>query len=139
MADTKRQILVTNALPYANGPIHIGHMLGYIQADIWVRYQKMRGHDCHFVCADDAHGTPIMLKSQQLGITPEAMIAQMSEAHQADFADFGVNFDHYHSTHSEENRELASLIYTRLRENGHIQTRTIEQLFDPEREMFLPD
>ncbi|RUO31846.1 methionine--tRNA ligase [Aliidiomarina sedimenti] len=139
MADTKRQILVTNALPYANGPIHIGHMLGYIQADIWVRYQKMRGHDCHFVCADDAHGTPIMLKSQQLGITPEAMIAQMSDAHQADFAEFGVSFDHYHSTHSEENRELASLIYTRLRDNGHIQTRTIEQLFDPEREMFLPD
>lgn len=139
MADNKRQILVTNALPYANGPIHIGHMLGYIQADIWVRFQKMRGHDCHFVCADDAHGTPIMLKSQQLGITPEAMIAQMSEAHQADFSDFGVNFDHYHSTHSEENQELASLIYTRLRDNGHITTRTIEQLFDPEREMFLPD
>lgn len=139
MADTKRQILVTNALPYANGPIHIGHMLGYIQADIWVRYQKMHGHDCHFVCADDAHGTPIMLKSQQLGMTPEAMIAQMSDAHQADFADFGVSFDHYHSTHSEENRELASLIYTRLRDNGHIHTRTIEQLFDPEREMFLPD
>ncbi|MCC5878300.1 MAG: methionine--tRNA ligase [Idiomarina sp.] len=139
MAETKRQILVTNALPYANGPIHIGHMLGYIQADIWVRFQKMRGHDCHFVCADDAHGTPIMLKSQQLGITPEAMIAQMSDAHQADFSEFGVSFDHYHSTHSEENRELASLIYTRLREGGFIHTRTIEQLFDPEREMFLPD
>lgn len=139
MANTKRQILVTNALPYANGPIHIGHMLGYIQADIWVRYQKMRGHDCHFVCADDAHGTPIMLKAQQLGISPEAMIAQMNETHQADFADFGVNFDHYHSTHSEENRELANLIYTRLRESGFINTRTIEQLYDPEREMFLPD
>ena len=139
MAATQRQILVTNALPYANGPIHIGHMLGYIQADIWVRYQKMRGHDCHFVCADDAHGTPIMLKAQQLGITPEAMIAQMNEAHQADFADFGIDFDHYHSTHSEENRELASLIYKRLREGGFIHTRTIEQLFDPEREMFLPD
>lgn len=139
MAEAKRKILVTNALPYANGPIHVGHMLGYIQADIWVRYQKMRGHDCHFVCADDAHGTPIMLKSQQLGITPEAMIAQMSKEHQADFADFGVSFDHYHSTHSEENRELASLIYTRLRASGFIHTRTIEQLFDPEREMFLPD
>ena len=139
MAATQRQILVTNALPYANGPIHIGHMLGYIQADIWVRYQKMRGHDCHFVCADDAHGTPIMLKARQLGITPEAMIAQMNAAHQADFADFGVNFDHYHSTHSEENRELATLIYSRLREGGFINTRTIEQLFDPEREMFLPD
>ncbi|RUO25771.1 methionine--tRNA ligase [Aliidiomarina minuta] len=139
MADNKRQILVTSALPYANGPIHIGHMLGYIQADIWVRFQKMCGHDAHFVCADDAHGTPIMLKSQQLGITPEAMIAQMSQEHQADFSDFGVSFDHYHSTHSEENQELASLIYTRLRDNGHITTRTIEQLFDPEREMFLPD
>lgn len=139
MAQTTRQILVTNALPYANGPIHIGHMLGYIQADIWVRFQKMRGHDCHFVCADDAHGTPIMLKSQQLGMTPEAMIAQMSLEHQADFADFGVRFDHYHSTHSEENRELASLIYTRLRDGGFINTKTIEQLFDPEREMFLPD
>lgn len=139
MAQSKRHILVTNALPYANGPIHIGHLLGYIQADIWVRFQKMRGHDCHYVCADDAHGTPIMLKAQQLGITPEAMIAQMSEEHQADFAGFGIRFDHYHSTHSDENRELAELIYTRLRDNGYIKRRTIEQLYDPERSMFLPD
>lgn len=134
-----RQILVTNALPYANGPIHIGHMLGYIQADIWVRFQKLRGHECHYVCADDAHGTPIMLKAKQLGIEPEQMIAEMNRAHQADFADFHVAFDNYHSTHSPENRELAELIYTRLRDHGYIKTKTIEQLFDPEQKMFLPD
>ena len=139
MTESKRDILVTNALPYANGPIHIGHLLGYIQADIWVRFQRLRGHHCHFVCADDAHGTPIMLKANELGISPEAMIADMNIAHQADFKAFGVSFDHYHSTHSDENRELAELIYTRLRDNGFIQTRVIEQLFDPEREMFLPD
>ncbi|MBR9906700.1 MAG: methionine--tRNA ligase [Gammaproteobacteria bacterium] len=139
MPTATRKILVTNALPYANGPIHIGHMLGYIQADIWVRFQKLRGHECHYVCADDAHGTPIMLKAQQLGIAPEQMIADMNAAHQADFADFHVAFDHYHSTHSDENRELAELIYTRLRDNGYIKTKTIEQLFDPQKEMFLPD
>jgi len=139
MADQERKILVTNALPYANGPIHLGHMLGYIQADIWVRYQRLVGNECHYVCADDAHGTPIMLKAAELGITPEEMIEQMSLAHQADFRDFGVSFDHYHSTHSEENRVLASLIYTRLRENGYITTNTIEQLYDAERGMFLPD
>jgi methionyl-tRNA synthetase len=139
MPTATRKILVTNALPYANGPIHIGHMLGYIQADIWVRFQKLRGHECHYVCADDAHGTPIMLKAQQLGIEPEQMIAEMNAAHQADFADFHVAFDHYHSTHSEENRELAELIYTRLRDNGYIKTKTIEQLYDPQKQMFLPD
>lgn len=139
MAEQERKILVTNALPYANGPIHLGHMLGYIQADIWVRYQRMVGNECHYVCADDAHGTPIMLKAAELGITPEEMIEQMSQAHQADFRDFGVSFDHYHSTHSEENRVLASLIYTRLRDNGYITTNTIEQLYDAERGMFLPD
>lgn len=139
MAEQQRRILVTNALPYANGPIHIGHMLGYIQADIWARFQRLRGHECHFICADDAHGTPIMLKAQQLGISPEDMIAQMNEAHQADFADFHVAFDNYYSTHSEENKELAHLIYNRLKENGYITTRVIEQLYDPEREMFLPD
>ncbi|MCL4409838.1 MAG: methionine--tRNA ligase [Gammaproteobacteria bacterium] len=144
MADTSnrtnsRRILVTNALPYANGPIHIGHLLGYIQADIWVRFQRLIGNECHFVCADDAHGTPIMLKAQQLGMTPEAMIDEMNIAHQKDFADFAVSFDNYHSTHSSENRELATLIYTRLRDNGHIHTRVIEQLYDPEKEMFLPD
>jgi len=120
MSVNSRKILVTNALPYANGPIHIGHMLGYIQADIWVRFQKLRGHECHYVCADDAHGTPIMLKAQQLGIAPEQMIADMQQAHQADFADFHVAFDNYHSTHSDENRACAELIYKRLRAAGHI-------------------
>ncbi|WP_417348753.1 methionine--tRNA ligase [Ferrimonas sp.] len=139
MASPQRKILVTSALPYANGPIHLGHMLEYIQTDIWVRFQKLRGHHCTYVCADDAHGTPIMLKAQQLGMTPEEMIAQVSEEHQADFAEFQVGFDNYHSTHSDENRELATLIYTRLNDAGHIKTSTISQLFDPEKQMFLPD
>lgn len=134
-----RQILVTSALPYANGPIHLGHMLEYIQTDIWVRFQKMRGHQCIYVCADDAHGTPIMLKAQQLGITPEQMIADVSREHQADFAEFLVGFDNYHSTHSPENEALAGLIYSRLQAAGHIHNRTIEQLFDPDKQMFLPD
>ena len=110
MANAARKILVTCALPYANGSIHLGHMLEHIQADVWVRYQRLRGNTIHFICADDAHGTPIMLKSQQLGMTPEQMIADVSKEHQADFAGFGISFDNYHSTHSDENRELASLI-----------------------------
>ncbi len=132
-------MLVTCALPYANGSIHLGHMLEHIQADIWVRYQRMRGHQVHFVCADDAHGTPIMLKAQQMGITPEEMIAAVSQEHQGDFAGFNISFDNYHSTHSDENRELAGLIYGRLKESGKIKIRTISQLFDPEKSMFLPD
>ncbi|MFM5438438.1 methionine--tRNA ligase [Aeromonas enteropelogenes] len=139
MATDPRTMLVTCALPYANGSIHLGHMLEHIQADIWVRYQRMRGHQVHFICADDAHGTPIMLKAQQMGITPEEMIAAVAQEHQADFAGFNISFDNYHSTHSEENRELASLIYTRLKEAGKISSRTISQLFDPEKAMFLPD
>jgi methionyl-tRNA synthetase/methionyl-tRNA synthetase C-terminal region/beta chain len=139
MATAARKILVTCALPYANGSIHLGHMLEHVQADIWVRYQRMRGNTIHFICADDAHGTPIMLKAQQLGMTPEQMIAEVSKEHQADFAGFAISFDNYHSTHSEENRELASLIYTRLRDNGFIKSRSISQLFDPEKSMFLPD
>ena len=139
MAHAARKILVTCALPYANGSIHLGHMLEHIQADIWVRYQRMRGNTIHFICADDAHGTPIMLKAQQLGITPEQMIADVSKEHQADFAGFAISFDNYHSTHSDENRELASLIYTRLRDSGYIKSRGISQLFDPEKGMFLPD
>ena len=109
MATSQRKILVTSALPYANGPIHLGHMLEYIQTDIWSRYQKLRGHECHYICADDAHGTPIMLKAQQLGIAPEDMIAQVNKEHQQDFADFNIAFDNYHSTHSEENRLMASV------------------------------
>ncbi|USD39551.1 MULTISPECIES: methionine--tRNA ligase [Ferrimonas] len=139
MASPQRKILVTSALPYANGPIHLGHMLEYIQTDIWSRFQKLRGHHCTYVCADDAHGTPIMLKAQQLGMTPEQMIAEVAKEHQADFAEFQIGFDNYHSTHSEENREFASLIYTRLNDAGYIKTNTISQLYDPEKEMFLPD
>ncbi|ABE55338.1 methionyl-tRNA synthetase [Shewanella denitrificans OS217] len=139
MTQSQRKILVTSALPYANGPIHLGHMLEYIQTDIWSRFQKMRGHECHYICADDAHGTPIMLKAQQLGIAPEAMIAQVQIEHEQDFADFNVAFDNFHSTHSEENRELASDIYIKLRDAGHIKTKTISQLYDPEKSMFLPD
>ncbi|HEH9403070.1 TPA: methionine--tRNA ligase [Aeromonas bestiarum] len=139
MATDPRTMLVTCALPYANGSIHLGHMLEHIQADIWVRYQRMRGHQVHFICADDAHGTPIMLKAQQLGITPEEMIAAVSKEHQTDFAGFNISFDNYHSTHSDENRELAELIYGRLKAGDFIKGRTITQLFDPEKSMFLPD
>ncbi|WP_158885381.1 methionine--tRNA ligase [Rhodanobacter sp. L36] len=134
-----RRLLVTNALPYANGPLHMGHLLGYIQADIWVRAQRMSGNEAVYVCADDAHGTPIMLAAEKAGMTPEAFIAGIREGHEADFAAFGVDFDHYHTTHSEENRELATLIYTRLRDGGSIAKRSIQQLFDPEKQMFLPD
>lgn len=139
MAQQDRKILVTNALPYANGPIHLGHMLGYIQADIWVRFQRLMGHTCHYVCADDAHGTPIMLKAAEKGITPEQLIAEMKVEHEQDFAEFGVSFDNYYTTHSEENQAFANLFYERLKAKGHITTRTIEQLYDPERGMFLPD
>ena len=139
MSKAPRKILVTSALPYANGSIHLGHMLEYIQTDIWVRFQKMRGETCHYVCADDAHGTAIMLKAEQMGITSEELIAQVSAEHQSDFADFRVGFDNYHSTHSEENRELSALIYQRCKNAGHIATRTITQAFDPEKELFLAD
>ncbi len=139
MATTQRKILVTSALPYANGPIHLGHMLEYIQTDIWSRFQKLRGHECHYICADDAHGTPIMLKAQQMGIQPEEMIAKVNQEHQQDIAEFNIAFDNYHSTHSEENRQLASEIYLKLRDNGYIKSKTISQLFDPEKSMFLPD
>ncbi|MDG2917241.1 methionine--tRNA ligase [Bisgaard Taxon 10/6] len=139
MSKSNRQILVTCALPYANGPIHLGHMLEHIQADIWVRFQRMRGNEIYFVCADDAHGTPIMLKADQMGITPEQLIAEVQKSHYADFCGFNISFDNYHSTHSEENREFSEMIYNRLKENGFIKTRTISQLFDPEKAMFLPD
>ncbi|HEX5305239.1 MAG TPA: methionine--tRNA ligase [Dyella sp.] len=134
-----RRLLVTNALPYANGPLHMGHLLGYIQADIWVRAQRMAGNEVVYVCADDAHGTPIMLAAEKAGLAPEAYIDGIRAGHEADFAAFGVAFDHYHSTHSDENRELATLIYTRLRDSGAIARRNIQQLFDPDKQMFLPD
>lgn len=134
-----RKILVTSALPYANGPIHLGHLVEYIQTDIWVRFQKQRGNQCYFVCADDTHGTPIMLKADREGITPEQLIAQVGKEHLADFTEFGVAFDNYHSTHSEENRTFSSLIYKRLRDAGHISSRSITQAYDPVKAMFLPD
>ena len=136
---TKRRILVTSALPYANGEIHLGHLLEYIQTDIWVRFQKMQGNECHYVCADDAHGTPIMLKADEMGVDPEELIAGVSERHQADFSDFNVDFSQFHSTHSEENRHYSELIYSRLKDSGYIKTRVISQAYDPEKEMFLPD
>jgi len=139
MTTKARQILVTSALPYANGSIHIGHLVEYIQTDIWVRFQKMQGHSCTYVCADDAHGTPIMLRAQNEGITPEQLISATDKEHRADFADFSVKFDNFHSTHSDENRDIAEMIYKRLRDAGHIEKRTINQAYDPEKEMFLPD
>ena len=139
MTDTQRTLLVTSALPYANGPIHMGHLVEYIQTDIWVRFQRMQGHECYYVCADDAHGTPIMLRAQKEGITPEVLIERIGQQHKIDFADFSIAFDHFHSTHSEENRALSCMIYERLRDAGHINKRTIKQAFDPEKTMFLPD
>lgn len=139
MSQVANKLLVTCALPYANGPIHLGHILEHIQADIWVRYHRMRGKEVHFVCADDAHGTPIMLKAQQSGVSPEDMIAKVSLEHQQDFAGFAISYDNYHSTHSEENKALASKIYLELKKNGYIKNRTISQLYDPEKGMFLPD
>jgi methionyl-tRNA synthetase len=139
MSNKARQIVVTSALPYANGPIHIGHMLEYVQTDIWVRFQKMRGHECIYVCADDAHGTPIMLRAQAEGITPQELIDKMSVEHLADFTDFGVNFDNFHSTHSPENKFFAEDIYSKLKAGGHIRTQVISQAYDPKAEMFLPD
>lgn len=136
---SRRKILVTSALPYANGDIHLGHLLEYIQTDMWVRFQKSRGHQCHYVCADDAHGTAIMLRAEQEGITPEELIARVNEAHQADFAKFGVHFDNYSSTNADENRYFSGEIYRRLRDAGHIATRDIEQMYDPEKGLFLAD
>ena len=134
-----RKILVTSALPYANGPIHLGHLVEYIQTDIWTRFQKMRGHECYYVCADDAHGTAIMLKAEELGVTAEELIAQVHTEHEEDFQGFLVQFDNYYSTHTKENRELSALIYNRLRDSGHIAVREIIQAFDPEKNLFLSD
>ena len=134
-----RQLLVTSALPYANGPLHIGHLLGYIQADIWVRARRMAGDTVHFVCADDAHGTAIMLAAEKAGVTPEEFIKDIQAGHEKDFTAFHVDFDFYHTTHSPENQELAGHIFTRLRETGKIARREVRQLYDPIKEMFLPD
>ena len=139
MTTQQRKIFVTSALPYANGSIHIGHLLEAIQTDIWVRFQKLRGHDCLYICADDAHGTPIMLSADSQGITPEQLIARIHAEHERDYAGFGIGFDNFHTTHSEENRAVAEAIYARLDAAGHIKRRTIRQFYDPVKEMFLPD
>lgn len=136
---TQRKILVTSALPYANGSIHLGHMVEHIQTDIWVRFQKLRGHECHYCCADDTHGTPVMLAAQKQGMKPEDMIAKVREEHLADFTGFHIGYDNYYSTHSPENKQLSEQIYLALKANGKIESRVIEQLFDPEKNMFLPD
>jgi methionyl-tRNA synthetase len=135
----KRRILVTSALPYANGAIHLGHLVEYIQTDIWVRFQRLQGNEVHYVCADDTHGTPIMLRAEQEGISPEALIGRMHAEHVRDFGGFHIAFDNYYSTHSPENRELAYEIYRRLRKAGLIEQRAIEQYYDPVKNMFLPD
>ena len=136
---TQRKILVTSALPYANGSIHLGHMVEHIQTDIWVRFQKLRGHECYYCCADDTHGTPIMLAAEKQGITPEQMIEKTHAEHLADFTGFGIGYDNYYSTHSPENKNFSEQIYLALKANGKIVGKTINQLFDPEKQMFLPD
>lgn len=139
MSTAARKILVTSALPYANGDIHLGHLVGYIQTDIWVRFQKMRGNECYYICGDDAHGTPIMIKAQQMGITPDELVAKVKQEHERDFADFAVAFDNFYTTHSEENRQIAEGIYQKLKANGDISKKTIRQAYDAQEEMFLPD
>ncbi|MCY3592085.1 MAG: methionine--tRNA ligase [Acidobacteria bacterium] len=135
----RRRILVTNALPYANGPIHLGHMVEAVQTDIWCRLQRMRGRECYNVCAEDAHGTPIMLRAEREGITPEELIGRLAEEHLEDYRAFSIHFDDYYTTHSPENRQLVEEIYGRLRDRGSIDRRTVRQFYDPERGMFLPD
>lgn len=139
MSKIQRKILVTSALPYANGSLHLGYLVEAIQTDVWARFQRLRGHKCYYVCADDAHGTPIMLRAQQDGILPEQLIAGYQQEHEADLKDFHIGIDNYLSTHSSENRALANLIYQRLNAGGYIEKRTIEQAYDPEANMFLPD
>ncbi len=139
MSEKKRKILVTSALPYANGPIHLGHLVEYLQTEIWCRFQKLAGNTCIYVCADDAHGTPIMLRARQEGIEPQELIDEVWKKHTADFSDFLIEFDSYHTTHSPENRYFAEHIYKELNKNGHISRRTISQAYDEEAEMFLPD
>ncbi|MBF0588762.1 MAG: methionine--tRNA ligase [Magnetococcales bacterium] len=134
-----RRILVTSALPYANGHIHLGHLVEYIQTDIWVRYHKLRGNDCIYICADDTHGTPVMIRAQNEGISPDALVARMHDEHLTDFKGFHIQFDNYYSTNSDENRQLAEEIYLKLREAGHIETATVRQAYCPKDEMFLPD
>lgn len=135
----QRKILITSALPYANGPLHLGHMVEHIQTDIWARFQNLIGNDCIAICGDDAHGTPIMLKAEQLGMSPEALIAEVKADHEEDFESFSIHYSNYHSTHSPENQSLLNLIFSRLKENGDIVKRTISQAYDPLKNIFLPD
>lgn len=139
ISNSPRKILVTSALPYANGSIHLGHLVEYIQTDIWVRFQKMQGHTVHYVCADDTHGTPIMLRAEKEGISPETLIGNVHKEHSADFSEFLVAFDNYYSTNAPENKELSQGIYRKLKAAGKIATKTIEQFYDPVKNMFLPD
>lgn len=136
---TQRKILITSALPYANGPIHLGHMVEYIQTDIWARFQRLRGNECYYVCADDAHGTPIMLRAQKEGITPEELINRIGTEHKRDFDGFNISFDNYYSTHSDENRHFSELVYKAARDKGHIEQKVISQAYDEQAQMFLPD
>jgi methionyl-tRNA synthetase len=139
MPTMPRKILVTSALPYANGPLHLGHIIEAVQTDIWVRYLRMRGHDCLYVCAEDAHGTPIMIRAQQQGTTPEQMIAEVAREHARDYAGFLIEHDQFHSTHTEENRRVTLDLYAKLRDAGHIARRTVRQAYDEQARMFLPD
>ena len=139
MSSPKRRLLVTSALPYANGQIHIGHLVEYVQTDIWVRFQRMRGHEVHYVGADDTHGTPIMLRAEKEGLTPKELIANVWKEHKRDFDDFLISFDNYYTTDSPENEKLSQSIYLKLRDAGLIEKRAIEQAYDPVKEMFLPD
>ena len=139
MTSVPRKILATSALPYANGPIHLGHLVEYIQTDIWTRFQRLRGHEVYYVCAEDTHGTPIMLKARDEGLTPESLIEKIGNEHRRDFADFNIAFDNYYTTHSEENQHFSEFIFEQLKTKGHIATRTITQAYDPVEKMFLPD
>ena len=139
MSQSSRDILVTSALPYANGSIHLGHLLEHIQTDIWTRFQRMRGNNIIAVCADDAHGTPVMLKAQELDVKPEDMVEATRQEHWRDLQGFGISYDNYYSTHSPENTQFSQDMYNRLKANGYITKKTINQLYDPEKEMFLPD
>ena len=139
MTSVPRKILATSALPYANGPIHLGHLVEYIQTDIWTRFQRLRGHEVYYVCAEDTHGTPIMLKARDEGLTPESLIEKIGNEHRRDFADFNIAFDNYYTTHSEENQHFSEFIFEQLKTKGHITTRTITQAYDPVEKMFLPD
>ena len=139
MTSVPRKILATSALPYANGPIHLGHLVEYIQTDIWTRFQRLRGHEAYYVCAEDTHGTPIMLKARDEGLTPESLIEKIGNEHRRDFADFNIAFDNYYTTHSDENQHFSEFIFEQLKTKGHITTRTITQAYDPVEKMFLPD